>query len=60
MYAETICNLMCPVRMEPMLSYNVIMDWLAWMIGGVGDDVVWAGITPCLCPLMSRQPFLWG
>jgi hypothetical protein len=42
--------------MEPLLKLNVIIDRLDWVIGGGGDDVVWAGVTPCLRPLVSRQP----
>jgi hypothetical protein len=42
--------------MEPLLKLNVIIDRLDWVIGGGGDDVVWAGVTPCLHPLVSRQP----
>jgi hypothetical protein len=42
--------------MEPLLKLNVIIDRLDWVISGVGDGVVWAGITPYLHPLMSRQP----
>jgi hypothetical protein len=42
--------------MEPLLKLNVIIDRLDWVIGGGGDDVVWAGITPCLRPLVSHQP----
>jgi hypothetical protein len=42
--------------MEPLLKLNVIIDRLDWVISGAKDDVVWAGITPCLHPLVSRQP----
>jgi hypothetical protein len=46
---------MCPIRMEPFLKLNVIIDRLDWVIGGDGNDVVWAGVTPCLHPLVSCQ-----
>jgi hypothetical protein len=49
------CNLMCPIRMEPLLNLNVIIDWLDWVIGVGGDDIVWVGVTPCLLPLVSCQ-----
>ena len=42
--------------MEPLLKLNVIIDWLEWVIGGGGDDVMWDGVTPCFRPLVSCQP----
>jgi hypothetical protein len=42
--------------MEPLLKLNVIIEQLDWVIGGCVDDVVWAGVTPCLHPLVSCKP----
>ena len=42
--------------MEPLLKLNVIIDRLDWVIGGGGDDFLWAGFTPYLRPLVSHQP----